>query len=74
MLDRATLRLAYDAHVPDLLIVLLIILGVVLYVRGPKVLPGLGAALGRGVREARHAATRGLDGSDDDGDAPAPPG
>jgi Sec-independent protein translocase protein TatA len=59
--------------VPDLLLVLLIILGVVIYVRGPKVLPGLGAALGGWVREARHAATRGLGNSDDDGDTPAPP-
>ena len=58
---------------PDLLILLLIILGVVLYIRGPKVLPGLGTTLGGWVKEARHAATRGLGGSDDDGDAPAPP-
>jgi Sec-independent protein translocase protein TatA len=58
--------------VPDLLIPLLIVLGIVLYVRGPKVLPGLGAALGRGVKEARHAASRGVSNADDDGDPPAP--
>jgi mttA/Hcf106 family len=45
--------LAYDARVPDLLILLLIILAIVLYVRGPKVLPRWGAALGRGVRDVR---------------------
>jgi Sec-independent protein translocase protein TatA len=54
------------------MLILLIILGIVLYVRGPKVLPGLGAALGRGVREARHAASRSPANSDDDGDPPAP--
>ncbi len=58
---------------PDLFIVLLIILGVVLYIRGPKVLPGLGATLGGWVRDARHAATRNFDNSDEDGDTPAPP-
>ena len=66
-------RLAYDAHMSDLLLLLLVVLGIVLYVRGPKVLPGLGAALGRGVRDARHAATRGLGRSDDEGDSAAPP-
>ena len=37
----------------DLLIALLIVLGVVLVWRGPKTLPKLGAAFGRGVKEAR---------------------
>ena len=37
----------------DLLVVLLIVLGVVVVWRGPKTLPKLAAALGRGVRQAR---------------------
>jgi Sec-independent protein translocase protein TatA len=42
----------------DLLIVLIIVLIVVLVWRGPKTLPKLGQALGRGVREARAEASR----------------
>jgi Sec-independent protein translocase protein TatA len=57
----------------DLLLPLLVVLGIVLYIRGPKVFPGLGAALGRGIREARHSATKGLGPSDDDGDSEAKP-
>jgi Sec-independent protein translocase protein TatA len=38
---------------PDTLLILLVILGAVLVWRGPKTLPKLGQALGRGVREAR---------------------
>lgn len=38
---------------PDLLLVLIVILAVVLLLRGPKTIPKLGQALGRGVREAR---------------------
>ena len=41
---------------PDALLVLLVILGAVLVWRGPKTLPKLGEALGRGVREARKEA------------------
>jgi Sec-independent protein translocase protein TatA len=37
----------------DALLILLVILGAVLVWRGPKTLPKLGQALGRGVREAR---------------------
>jgi Sec-independent protein translocase protein TatA len=37
----------------DALLVLIVILAVVLVWRGPKTLPKLGQALGRGVREAR---------------------
>ena len=37
----------------DLIVVLIIILAVVLIWRGPKTLPQLGEALGRGVKEAR---------------------
>lgn len=41
---------------PDLIIVLAIVLILVLIWRGPKTLPDLGKALGRGVREARSEA------------------
>ncbi len=41
----------------DLLLVLIVILVLVLVWRGPKTLPKLGEALGRGVREARHEAS-----------------
>jgi Sec-independent protein translocase protein TatA len=40
----------------DLLFVLIVILVLVLLWRGPKTLPALGKALGRGVREARDEA------------------
>jgi sec-independent protein translocase protein TatA len=49
---------------PDLLVLLIVILAVVLLVRGPKTIPKLGQALGRGVREARREM--------DKGDAEAP--
>ena len=42
----------------DLLVVLIVILVLVLVWRGPKTLPRLGEALGRGVREARVQASR----------------
>lgn len=41
---------------PDLAIVLIVILVLVLLWRGPKTIPKLGEALGRGVREARREA------------------
>ncbi len=41
---------------PDVAIVLIVILVLVLLWRGPKTLPQLGEALGRGVKEARTAA------------------
>ena len=41
----------------DVLVVLVIILGAVILWRGPKTLPKLGQALGRGVREARAEAS-----------------
>jgi Sec-independent protein translocase protein TatA len=47
--------------VGDLLLVLIVILVLVLIWRGPRTLPRLGEALGRGVREARTQATRNLD-------------
>jgi len=49
----------------ELLVVLLIILVLVLMWRGPKTLPRLGEALGRGVREARREASDALDGDRD---------
>ena len=55
---------------PDALLVLLVILGVVLVWRGPKNLPKLGEALGRGVKSARDEAK----GDDDAPAGPTPPG
>jgi Sec-independent protein translocase protein TatA len=46
---------------PDLLLVLIVILVLVVMWRGPKTLPKLGQALGRGVREARTEATKAQD-------------
>jgi Sec-independent protein translocase protein TatA len=43
---------------PDLLLILIVILILVLLWRGPKTLPSLGNALGRGVREAREEAAK----------------
>jgi Sec-independent protein translocase protein TatA len=43
--------------VGDLAIVLIVILVLVVLWRGPKTLPRLGEALGRGVREARTQAS-----------------
>ncbi|HLA16715.1 MAG TPA: twin-arginine translocase TatA/TatE family subunit [Candidatus Limnocylindrales bacterium] len=42
---------------PDIVIVLVIVLILVLIWRGPKTLPLLGQALGRGVKEARKEAS-----------------
>ena len=42
----------------DLAIVLIVLLALVLIWRGPKTLPKLGQALGRGVREAKDEATK----------------
>ena len=52
---------------PDLLVILIVILVLVVMWRGPKTLPRLGEALGRGVREARQEATKVMD-----DDAPTP--
>ena len=54
----------------DLIVVLVIALVIVLVWRGPKTLPKLGQALGRGVREARTEASRKLDDSPE-GDPPS---
>jgi Sec-independent protein translocase protein TatA len=55
----------------DVLVVLLIVLGVVIVWRGPKTLPKLAQALGRGVREARAEASKKLDDPANEGDPPA---
>ncbi len=43
---------------PDLILILVVILILVIVWRGPKTLPQLGNALGRGVREAKEEATK----------------
>jgi Sec-independent protein translocase protein TatA len=53
----------------DVLVVLIIVLIVVVIWRGPKTLPRIGQALGRGVREARSEAAKLRD--REDGDPPA---
>lgn len=59
------------SSMPDLLLVLVVILVLVVLWRGPKTLPKLGEALGRGVREARREATDAL--GDKDEQNPPPP-
>ena len=51
----------------DMLLVLLVILAVVVLWRGPKMLPKLGQALGRSVKDVRHEL------QSDDPDAPDTP-
>ena len=53
----------------DVLVALIIVLGVVLVWRGPKTLPKIGEALGRGVKNARAEAAK--LGDHPDGDPPA---
>ena len=55
----------------DVLVVLIIVLIVVVIWRGPKTLPKIGQALGRGVREARTEAAKLRDRDGDDADPPA---
>jgi len=55
----------------DLLVVLIVVLIVVIVWRGPKTLPGIGQALGRGVREARNEASKLRDGDPPPSDDPA---
>ena len=50
----------------DVLVALIIVLIVVLVWRGPKTLPRIGQALGRGVKEARTEAAKLRDPHDDD--------
>jgi Sec-independent protein translocase protein TatA len=58
----------------DIGLVLLVILVLVLLWRGPSTLPKLGQALGRGVREARDAATGDDASARTDADATTPGG
>jgi Sec-independent protein translocase protein TatA len=51
----------YHPPMTDLLIPLLIALVLVVLWRGPKTLPKLGEAFGRGVREAKAEATKAQD-------------
>ena len=51
----------YHPPMPDLLLVLIVILILAIVWRGPKTLPKLGAALGRGVREAKSEAAKAQD-------------
>jgi Sec-independent protein translocase protein TatA len=55
--------------VPDILIVLIIVLVAVIVLRGPKMLPKLGEALGRTVKETRAE----FDNKSADDDKPVPP-
>jgi sec-independent protein translocase protein TatA len=48
---------------------LLIVLGIVLLIFGPKRLPGLGRQLGTGMREFKDSITRKSDDDDDDSGA-----
>lgn len=51
----------YHPPMPDLLVVLIVILVLAVVWRGPKTLPKLGEALGRGVREAKSEAAKAQD-------------
>jgi Sec-independent protein translocase protein TatA len=55
----------------DVLVVLIIVLIIVLVWRGPRTLPKLGEALGRGVREARKEAESIRSETSGDGETPA---
>jgi Sec-independent protein translocase protein TatA len=46
--------------VSDIVVVLLIVLVGVLLIRGPKMLPKLGEAFGRGVKETKRELNQGL--------------
>lgn len=59
------MSLGYDVAVSDIGLVLLVIFGAVLIWRGPKVLPRIGATLGRGVRETRRAVNEQIGGEDE---------
>ena len=61
----------------DLLLVLIVILILVVVWRGPKTLPKLGEALGRGVKEAKTEATKAqaeIQARTSEPDAPTDPG
>jgi Sec-independent protein translocase protein TatA len=74
MADRQLATAMYHPPMTDLLIPLLIALVLVVMWRGPKTLPKLGEALGRGVREAKSEAAKAQDeikARVGDGDAPS---
>lgn len=72
---RAAAGAMYHPPMSDLLVVLIIILVLVLMWRGPKNLPKLGEALGRGVREAKSEAAKAQEEIEARlGDSDAPPG
>lgn len=48
--------MGYHPRMPDLIIILVVILLAAIVWRGPKTLPKLGEALGRGVKEAKAGA------------------
>jgi Sec-independent protein translocase protein TatA len=54
----AQVRRSTMAAMNDVMLVLLVILVVVFIWRGPKTIPKIGNALGRGVREARRQAAK----------------
>ncbi|MFL5679685.1 MAG: twin-arginine translocase TatA/TatE family subunit [Chloroflexota bacterium] len=56
----------------DLLLVLIVILILAVVWRGPKTLPRIGEALGRGVREAKREASDGHTEPKTDGTEPRP--
>jgi Sec-independent protein translocase protein TatA len=56
---------------PDLLIILVIVLIVVLMVRGPKMLPKIGEALGRTVKDTRAEVDQAFKKGDGGPDKPA---
>ena len=57
----------------DVLLVLIIVLVAVLFIRGPKMLPRLGEAFGRGVKEARSEVAKGFGPESEDPNGTAAP-
>ena len=57
----------------DVALLLLVVLAVLLVIRGPRVLPALGAALGRGLRDVRRMAANTFDRDARHDDAATPP-
>ena len=55
------------------MIVLVIVLVAVLFIRGPKMLPKLGEALGRGIKDTRAELDRKSAEDDPSGVPPVPP-
>jgi Sec-independent protein translocase protein TatA len=61
--------------VNDIMIILIIVLVAVLLIRGPRMLPKIGEAFGRGVKETRKEMAKGFgpESEDADGSTPAKP-